>query len=158
MKKVEKTDNKKEIVTVEETTAAVPTTALTVIPKQEETVEEKNKKLEAEIQQLRAKLSQHPQTLEEKIEFFKQKQLKIKQLAKLEHSSMELLENIEKLEKLIEADDFQCDSYTLTVNEKGYNKEPIFQMNNPIIIRDVIKYVSQRVYDKIDVLKMEIAE
>lgn len=156
--KKEKTDNKKGIVTVEETTAAVKTTALTIIPKTE-SLEEQKKKLEEEIQQLRTRLAREPQTLEQKIEYFKVKQEKIKQLAKLEENSEQLFEHIEKLDNLTTEDDFKCDKYSLVVNSiGGYKESAVFTMNNPIIIRDVIKYVLQRINDKIDVLKMEIAE
>lgn len=133
------------------------TTALVLVT---ETPEAKAKRLEKEISELKDKLKKVPQTLEQKIEFYQVKQQKIKQLDKLEKSSNELFEHIEGLDKLTETDDFVCDKYKLSVTEKsaGYNESSVFQMNNPVIIRDVIKFVLQRIDDKISVLKMEIAE
>ncbi|MBD9178205.1 MAG: hypothetical protein EGP82_03375 [Odoribacter splanchnicus] len=135
----------------------VQTTALVLVT---ETPEAKAKRLEKEILELKDKLKKVPQTLEQKIEFYQVKQQKIKQLDKLEKSSNELFEHIEELDKLTETDDFVCDKYKLSVTEKsaGYNEGSVFQMNNPVIIRDVIKFVLQRIDDKISVLKMEIAE
>lgn len=133
------------------------TTALVVVT---ETPEAKAKRLEKEISELKDRLKNVPQTLEQKIEFYQLKQKKIKQLAKLEESSNELFEHIEKLDKLTEEDDFVCDKYKLSVmdSSNGYKENSAFHMNNPVIIRDVVKFVLQRIDDKISVLKMEIAE
>lgn len=138
--------------------AEAKTTALVVMPKIE-TLEELNKRLEAENQQLKAVLNKVPQTLEQKIEYFQFKQQKIKQLTKLEESANRLFEHIEILDELTNEDDFKCDRYHLSVHNTGScNGIPVFTMNNPIIIRDVIKFVLQRINDKMDVLKMEIAD
>lgn len=135
----------------------VQTTALVLVT---ETPEAKAKRLEKEISELKDRLKNVPQTLEQKIEFYQLKQQKIKQLAKLEESSSELFEHIEKLDKLTEENDFVCDKYKLSVidSSNGYKETSAFQMNNPMIIRDVVKFVLQRIDDKISVLKMEIAE
>ncbi len=159
----------KEVVTTNETVlneqqtdvVEVKETALTIIPKNELTPEEKNRILEAEIEKLKSQLKQTPQTLEEKIEFYQVKQQKIKQLSKLGKSSDELFGHIEKLEEMVEKNDFECDEYKLSVGETtngNYREATVFQMNNPIIIRDVIKFVLQQIDNKIDILKMEIAD
>lgn len=133
------------------------TTALVLIG---ETTEEKAKRLEQENAELKARLRNVPQSLEEKIEFYKLKQEKIKQLNKLEETSNNLFEHMEKLDKLTEENDFVCDKYRLSVGDSSdsYREKPIFQMNNPVIIRDVVKFVLQRIEDKMSVLKMEISE
>lgn len=133
------------------------TTALVLV---RETAEDKAKRLELENAELKAKLGNVPQSLEEKIEFYKIKQDKIRQLAKLEESSNELFKHMETLDKLTGENDFVCDKYKLSVfdTNSGYKETSIFQMNNPVIIRDVVKFVLQRIDDKMSVLKMEIAE
>lgn len=144
-------------VNVSEVSCEQQTTALVLI---RETTEEKAKRLEQENAELKARLRNVPQSLEEKIEFYKLKQEKIKQLNKLEETSNNLFEHMEKLDKLTEENDFVCDKYRLSVGDSSdsYREKPIFQMNNPVIIRDVVKFVLQRIEDKMSVLKMEISE
>ena len=59
----------------------IPVLPLVPVP----SLEEKNKQLEKEIAKLKAKIEETPQTLEEKIEFFKLKQDRMKKLAQLDN-------------------------------------------------------------------------
>lgn len=129
-----------------------------LIPQKNLTPEEKNKLLEAEIAALRAKLSQEPQNLADKILYYEEKQKKINQLNGYEVTKKELEKHSEALELLKAEDDFECSGYVLSVGTKtSYNDIPVFKMNNPTVIGDVINFVLGKISEKMDVLKAEIA-
>ena len=154
MKKV-KEENQNNVKEEVKTTAlqVIPVLPLVPVP----SLEEKNKQLEKEIAKLKAKIEETPQTLEEKIEFFKLKQDRMKKLAQLEKQKNVLVENAEKVEEKIEENDFECESFNLALKAGGYNGNDLVRINNPLLIRDVIMYIIQRVDDKIEVLKAEIS-
>ena len=137
----------------------VKTTALQVIPVLPlvpgPSLEEKNKQLEEEIAKLKAKIEETPQTLEEKIEFFRLKQERILKLSSLEEQKKLLTVSVVKIEEKIEENDFECETFRLEL--RAGNHGEVVRMNNPVLIRDVVVYLVQRVDDKIEVLKAEIS-
>lgn len=126
----------------------------TEITKQEFSTEE-IKKILAENEELKKKVSNEPQNLEEKIEYFLDKKEKIYQLSKLDATHVQLTEHFETLQELTEEDEFTCNEYILSVSRAtAYrNDDDVFKMNNPVIIGDVIKFVLGRIEQKQEALK-----
>ncbi|WP_303181731.1 hypothetical protein [uncultured Butyricimonas sp.] len=128
-------------------------------PKKEFTAEEV-KKILAENEELKKKISNEPQNLEEKIEYFLDKKEKIYQLSKLDATHVQLTEHFETLQALAEEDEFTCNEYILSVSKPNAyrNDDDVFKMNNPVIIGDVIKFVLGRIEQKQEALKALIAQ
>lgn len=74
-------------------------------------------------------------------------------------SESERLKTIqEEIEECIEDDEFECESYKLSLGKLSqYRNDTVFSMNNPVVIGDVINCVLNRINAKMDKLKTEIA-
>lgn len=132
-------------------------TALTVIHPQVETPEEKAQRLEAEVEKLKAKLSLEPQGLEERIEYYRAKQEKIKKLNSYQRTAEELNEHVEELKDYAETDELENEIYMLSIGTTGYNAKTLLRMQNPVLIGEVIEHILEKISIKIDALEQEIA-
>ena len=101
---------------------------------------------------------QEPVNLEERIQYYQRKQELIMQLDRLVNESERLKTIREEIEKCIEDDEFECESYKLSLGKLSqYRNDTMFSMNNPVVIGDVINCVLNRINAKMDKLKTEIA-
>jgi len=101
---------------------------------------------------------QEPVNLEERIQYYQRKQELIMQLDRLVSESERLKTIQEEIEECIEDDEFECESYKLSLGKLSqYRNDTVFSMNNPVVIGDVINCVLNRINAKMDKLKTEIA-
>ena len=99
-----------------------------------------------------------PVNLEERIQYYQRKQELIMQLDRLVSESERLKTIQEEIEECIEDDEFECESYKLSLGKLSqYRNDTVFSMNNPVVIGDVINCVLNRINAKMDKLKTEIA-
>ena len=109
-----------------------------IVPPLKEEPKEVNK--DEEIESLKKQLEeankklQEPVNLEERIQYY------------------------QRIEECIEDDEFECESYKLSLGKLSqYRNDTVFSMNNPVVIGDVINCVLNRINAKMDKLKTEIA-
>ena len=129
--------------TVEESKKVLPNT------KQQPTVEELQKRIE----QLQNKLTSIPQNLDERIEYFSNKQELIRKLSRLDANKENLTVHLDALSEIAAQNEFENEDYFLNIETGGsYNKKAIFSLKNPVIIGEVISFVMGR----IDVKRAEL--
>lgn len=133
-----------------------------IVPPLKEEPKEVNK--DEEIESLKKQLEeankklQEPVNLEERIQYYQRKQELIMQLDRLVSESERLKTIQEEIEECIENDEFECESYKLSLGKLSqYRNDTVFSMNNPVVIGDVINCVLNRINAKMDKLKTEIA-
>lgn len=133
-----------------------------IVPPLKEEPKEVNK--DEEIESLKKQLEeankklQEPVNLEERIQYYQRKQELIMQLDRLVSESERLKTIQEEIEECIEDDEFECESYKLSLGKLSqYRNDTVFSMNNPVVIGDVINCVLNRINAKMDKLKTEIA-
>ena len=133
-----------------------------IVPPLKEEPNEVNK--DEEIESLKKQLEeankklQEPVNLEERIQYYQRKQELIMQLDRLVSESERLKTIQEEIEECIEDDEFECESYKLSLGKLSqYRNDTVFSMNNPVVIGDVINCVLNRINAKMDKLKTEIA-
>ena len=133
-----------------------------IVPSLKEEPKEVNK--DEEIESLKKQLEeankklQEPVNLEERIQYYQRKQELIMQLDRLISESERLKTIQEEIEECIEDDEFECESYKLSLGKLSqYRNDTVFSMNNPVVIGDVINCVLNRINAKMDKLKTEIA-
>ncbi len=133
-----------------------------IVPPLKEEPKEVNK--DEEIESLKKQLEeankklQEPVNLEERIQYYQRKQELIMQLDRLISESERLKTIQEEIEECIEDDEFECESYKLSLGKLSqYRNDTVFSMNNPVVIGDVINCVLNRINVKMDKLKTEIA-
>ena len=160
------TTNKKVEKPKEETKNLLP---MELIPEKNEIVpplkeEPKEVNKDEEIESLKKQLEeankklQEPVNLEERIQYYQRKQELIMQLDRLVSESERLKTIQEEIEECIEDDEFECESYKLSLGKLSqYRNDTVFSMNNPVVIGDVINCVLNRINAKMDKLKTEIA-
>ena len=133
-----------------------------IVPPLKEEPKEVNK--DEEIESLKKQLEeankklQEPVNLEERIQYYQRKQELIMQLDRLISESERLKTIQEEIEECIEDDEFECESYKLSLGKLSqYRNDTVFSMNNPVVIGVVINCVLNRINAKMDKLKTEIA-
>lgn len=133
-----------------------------IVPPLKEEPKEVNK--DEEIESLKKQLEeankklQEPVNLKERIQYYQRKQELIMQLDRLISESERLKTIQEEIEECIEDDEFECESYKLSLGKLSqYRNDTVFSMNNPVVIGDVINCVLNRINAKMDKLKTEIA-
>ena len=157
------TTNKKVEKPKEETKNLLPVELIPekteIVPPLKEEPKEVNK--DEEIESLKKQLEeankklQEPVNLEERIQYYQRKQELIMQLDRLVSESERLKTIQEEIEECIEDDEFECESYKLSLGKLSqYRNDTVFSMNNPV---DVINCVLNRINVKMDKLKTEIA-
>ena len=160
------TTNKKVEKSKEETKNLLPMELIPekteIVPPLKEEPKEENK--DEEIESLKKQLEeankklQEPVNLEERIQYYQRKQELIMQLDRLVSESERLKTIQEEIEECIEDDEFECESYKLSLGKLSqYRNDTVFSMNNPVVIGDVINCVLNRINAKMDKLKTEIA-
>jgi len=160
------TTNKKVEKSKEETKNLLPMELIPekteIVPPLKEEPKEVNK--DEEIESLKKQLEeankklQEPVNLEERIQYYQRKQELIMQLDRLVSESERLKTIQEEIEECIEDDEFECESYKLSLGKLSqYRNDTVFSMNNPVVIGDVINCVLNRINAKMDKLKTEIA-
>jgi hypothetical protein len=160
------TTNKKVEKSKEETKNLLPMELIPekteIVPPLKEEPKEVNK--DEEIESLKKQLEeankklQEPVNLEERIQYYQRKQELIMQLDRLVSESERLKTIQEEIEECIENDEFECESYKLSLGKLSqYRNDTVFSMNNPVVIGDVINCVLNRINAKMDKLKTEIA-
>lgn len=160
------TTNKKVEKSKEETKNLLPMELIPekteIVPPLKEEPKEVNK--DEEIESLKKQLEeankklQEPVNLEERIQYYQRKQELIMQLDRLVSESERLKTIQEEIEECIEDDEFECESYKLSLGKLSqYRNDTVFSMNNPGVIGDVINCVLNRINAKMDKLKTEIA-
>ncbi|EMS34626.1 hypothetical protein C943_03313 [Mariniradius saccharolyticus AK6] len=98
--------------------------------------------LKDQVAALQALIEAQPKSLEEKIEYFKNKQVLMKRLATLDEYADSLATIVTEVDKESDADPFQTENFTLKVTKKqGYSSEnDVLKMRNPKVIAEVIRF------------------
>lgn len=114
---------------------------------------EKNEveQLKEQIKILESQLHQQPQSLEEKIKFFQQKQEMIKRLSLLDTYATGLLKIGEEMQKDTGDDDFLTERYFIKIIYKptSYGSEQeVLKIANPRLIAEVLGYSIGKINEK----------
>lgn len=114
---------------------------------------EKNEveQLKEQIKKLESQLHQQPQSLEEKIKFFQQKQEMIKRLSLLDTYATGLLKIGEEMQKDTGDDDFLTERYFLKITHRptSYGSEQeVLKIANPKLISEVLGYSIGKINEK----------
>lgn len=121
------------------------------------TLSESPEALKKEIEELRAKLKE-PANIDERIEYYRQKQSLIKKRDLLITQYEKFKEHNEKLQTVAESDEFTTEDYNLSLNNKNnYRDEPIVLVKNPVILSELLEYVMAKMTVKIASLDEKIA-
>ncbi len=117
-------------------------------------------KLSRRIEELEQQLRQEPQTIEERIAYYKRKQALTERyehfIAQVEHLD-ELRRQVE--ETNADADDFSDDreNYRLQIIVPGYQKEAVVSITNAVLIDNVLDLLRERMLNRATELKAEIS-
>ncbi|MBD3630522.1 hypothetical protein [Cyclobacterium sp.] len=107
--------------------------------------------LKAQIKKLETQLSQQPQSLEEKIKFFQEKQEMIKRLSLLDQYADSLLKVGEDIQKDQEEDEFLTERHFLKITYKptSYGSEQeVLKIQNPKLIGEVLNFAIGKINEK----------
>jgi hypothetical protein len=120
-------------------------------------IEETPEQLKKQIEELKAKLKE-PAGIEERIQYYKEKQELIKRRDLLINQYDEFKEHQAQLTELATSDEFTTDSYNLTLNAKsGYRDDAVVVVKNPLIISEIIEFMMGKMSVKINDLDQKIA-
>lgn len=98
-----------------------------------------------------------PQTYEEQVMFFKEKQRLVKQLEQFNNWRETILNHVTVIEESGEIDDFTTELYTLKLSTKGdYRSDEVFSINNPALVKEFLLFISEKMNVKIEALKQEL--
>ena len=117
-------------------------------------------KLSRRIEELEQQLRQEPQTIEERIAYYKRKQALTERyehfIAQVKHLD-ELRQRVE--EGNADADDFSDtrENYRLQIIVPGYQKEAVVSITNAILIDNVLDLLRERMLNRAAELKAEIS-
>ncbi|MDA3943703.1 MAG: hypothetical protein PF694_09220 [Bacteroidetes bacterium] len=103
---------------------------------------------------------QQPKDLQQAIDFYKEKQRKIKDLANFEFHQQELSEAFKVVQEKSEAGDFEAKNYRLmlsTFREYGEGQK-VFSVTNPVIIAACVSFILDKIDEKAADLRKEIAQ
>lgn len=114
---------------------------------------EKNEvaQLKAQIKKLETQLTQQPQSLEEKIKFFQEKQEMIKRLSLLDHYADNLLKVGEDIQKDQEEDEFLTERHFLKITHKATSygsEQEVLKIQNPKLIGEVLNFAIGKINEK----------
>lgn len=123
-------------------------------------VQELITRLKKENATLQNKLQEQPQSLEDKIRFFQEKQAKISKLAKLDAYAEGLIRIGEEAQEATEQDEFFSEKFSVRVGRKtnSYREEfeDVLKIQNPVLVVEVLGYALERINAKRTQLKTEI--
>jgi phage terminase large subunit-like protein len=100
-----------------------------------------------------------PQTYEEQVMFFREKQNLVKQSEQLKSWQDSINSHVTIIDESGKIDDFTTNMYNLTLSSKGsndYRNEDIFSINNPVLIKEFLLFISDKMDIKIEALKQEL--
>jgi hypothetical protein len=111
-------------------------------------------RLKAQVKELNERLQSQPQTLVERIQYFKTKDEQIKRLNTLEGYADTITTVLGEVEKASQEDGFFSDVYSLKVLKKsGYSSEQeLLKIRNPKVIGEVLQFA----LDSINTKKSEL--
>lgn len=116
--------------------------------------------MKKELEELREKVKAEPLSLEEKINYFQEKQRKISQLAKLDAIAESLVKIGEDAQEESENDEFFSEKFSVRVCKKPnrYDRDwtDILTIQNPVLVVEVLGYALERINTKRNKLKTEI--
>lgn len=107
--------------------------------------------LKAQIKKLETQLSQQPQSLEEKIKFFQEKQEMIKRLSLLDNYADNLLKVGEEIQKDQEEDEFLTDRYFMKITYKPTtygSEQEVLKIQNIKLIGEVLGFAIGKINEK----------
>lgn len=107
--------------------------------------------LKAQIKKLETQLSQQPQSLEEKIKFFQEKQEMIKRLSLLDNYADNLLKVGEEIQKDQEDDEFLTDRYFMKITYKPTtygSEQEVLKIQNIKLIGEVLGFAIGKINEK----------
>lgn len=127
---------------------------LTIISKAEPTAEE----LQKENERLKKMLAQGPQTLQEKIAYFQQKEVFIKQHDNLKGKRDYFLGVQDEISAEIEQDEFTSDVFAMAIiRKKQYGSDDtIVKVHNPVLVGDLLGMILGKMNGKLDELQISI--
>lgn len=116
--------------------------------------------LKAQIENLKKQLEQQPETLEQKIQYYQEKQKKIKQLEKLDGFAESIVKVGQDIQEEAEKDDFFSERFAVRISRKTASyrdeMEDILKIQNPVLVTEVLGYCLERINSKRDILKNAI--
>lgn len=124
------------------------------------TAEPTREELLQRIAELESKVKQEPKDLQQAIEFYQDKQRKIKDLANFEHHQQELFEAFKVVQEKAEAGDFDAKNFRLTLSTfREYGEgQKVFGVTNPVIIAACVSFILDKINEKAAQLRKEIAQ
>ncbi|WP_439473841.1 hypothetical protein [Algoriphagus formosus] len=116
--------------------------------------------MKKELEELRAKVKAEPLSLEEKINYFQEKQRKISQLAKLDGFAEALVTIGQDAQEASEQDEFFSEKFAVRVSKRSnsYREDydDVLKIQNPVLVVEVLGYALERINAKRNKLKTEI--
>jgi hypothetical protein len=115
------------------------------------------KALKEEIQALKKQLETTPQSLEDKIKYFQEKQEKIKHFEQLQKSADTIISIGQLVQEEADANEFFTENYNFVLSKKsGYNEKELLKIQNPVIIGEILDFALGKINLKKEKLTLEI--
>lgn len=116
--------------------------------------------MKKELEELRAKVKAEPLSLEEKINYFQEKQRKISQLEKLDGFAEALVTIGQDAQEASEQDEFFSEKFAVRISKRSnsYREDydDVLKIQNPLLVVEVLSYALERINAKRNKLKTEI--
>ncbi len=112
-----------------------------------------------ENEELKQQLAKMPVDFEARKAYFQEKETLIRRLTSLQESKSDLIIHRDSLNEICEVEEFETKKYKLEVDEmdkNNYRSGTVFTLQNPVIIKDVIEFIMQRMEKKIEETKVKI--
>lgn len=115
--------------------------------------------LKTENERLKRIIERVPSNLEDRINYYNQKNDWINKLSRIEREERKLKTLLEEVGENIEEDEFLSDSFSFAILRKQQygNNEELLKIHNPVVVGDVLHLVLKRLQDKRDELQINIA-
>lgn len=114
-------------------------------------------RLKQENASLKIQLKEQPQSLEDKIKYFQEKQANISKLAKLDAFAESLVKVGEDAQEESETDEFFSERFSVRISKKPnkYDRDwsDLLTIQNPVLVVEVLGYALERINTKRNQLK-----
>ena len=114
----------------------------------------KEELLQEEINNLRKQLNGIPKSFEEKTKYFAEKTELVEKHDSLVSQHEQLLELSKNVEEDMEENDFESEHFSISLFHKnGYRSDEALKINNPVMVKELLEFVINRLERRIDEYK-----
>lgn len=120
-------------------------------------IKQETELLKSEVLTLKQKLAKIPESFEARTNYFLEKRELVRKYKALEHHKGRLQELTDNLEHEAAENEFESENFKISVTKKeSYRDEEAIKISNPIVIREVIFFLIERLEDRMQEYKAEI--